>query len=688
MIYNYFTAFRTINRNKFNAIIKTLGIAISLITLLFITVFISHEISYDKHISNSETIYRVIRNWQQSKIYSPSTPSALLREMVAGFPEIETGSRLEPMFDETVICEGNIYQENNVIGVDPSFFNTFSLQLIEGNSITALVNPGSVAISVSKAHLYFGNANPIGKRIEFEGPEFNEDNKFFTITGVYPDYPKNTHFRPQLLLSLKSFNFDSRNEHQNHSIATYVKLKSGSKGSSIESKLPGFMKGFYGDEYYNFARSTYLLQPITDIHLNASVYPYGYETPSGNTNTIILFPLLGLFILIIASINYLNLTIAEGMKRVKSFWINKVSGAGRRYFVSLFSAESQIIIGFAILITVVLSPVLLPYFNIIMGRDLNIELLTSSNVLIIMTLIVLLLLLLNSVVPAFVFSKKRAIDYFSGKFSFNGSKNSFHSVSQTIQFSICIFLIIGSIVIYRQLTYINSKTNESMSIENVLVINNARYLLTSRKAFKQKLLDIPAVKSVSICSEIPGNGRFSNWGYPIDKALEQAHVTVFECDYDYFKTLDIAMVEGRFFDPGFPTDENAVVLNQAAIKRLGWEENPIGKRYRIGKEFHVIGVANDIHYESLQNQIDPLAFIPNRNETSSSRIIIKLTSKEISESIKQINLIWKEFVPHRDMQFEFLNQEYDQWYKTERRTSALSIILSLLAIPDFPGMKK
>jgi putative ABC transport system permease protein len=235
-------------------------------------------------------------------------------------------------------------------------------------------------------------------------------------------------------------------------------------------------------------------------------------------------------------------------------------------------------------------------------------------------------------------------------------------------------------MVYKQLVFMHNKTNDKMTIDNVLVINNCRFLEQSRKAFKQKLKSIPGVKSASLCSEIPGKGQYSNWGYPIDQAIESAHVSVFHCDEEFFDVLSIDMKEGRFFSPEFSSDKEAIVLNKNAIKRLGWQDNPIGKRYYLGNEFHVIGVAPDIHFESLQYAIEPLAFIPNRNESSATKLIVKIDRTNMTETIYKIEDLWNEFVPDRIMQYGFINKEFEQWYKSERRISVLAIILSVIAI--------
>jgi len=671
---------RKIQRNLLNSVVKLLGISIGLVTFFFITIFVFQEASYDKHIPGSENIYRLVRNWQGSGDYSPSTPSSLLNELKVTFPEITAGTRLHCLPDKVVTCKEKIYHENEIFGVDSTFLKTFNLTLTEGNVKTALDKPGTVIISRSISAKYFGEENPVGKTLEFEGNEFDNKNKTATVTGVFPDYPANTHFRPDFLLSLKSFEIYLRDEHANHSLITYIRLQNGTDCHSLESKFPDFFKAFYGNDYYEFAKSTYLLQPVTKIHLDTWVYPYGYETDPGDSKTLIFFPLLGLLILIIASINYLNLTIAEAYQNLSIFGINKILGATRNYFFKTFLTESVAIVGSAFALAIILSTLLLPSFGKIMERELSINLFQTSYFTLLCGILILILVLLFTLVPTLIFSRQKIWNYTSSLKKIPMRGNPLQQVSQVLQFAICIIFIIGSVVTWKQLNFIHRETNSGMKTDQVLVIQNARYLDIQRETFKQELEKLPFVKSVSLCNAVPGFPDISNWGLPIDKAIENVHVSVFECDPDYLKTLHIEMAEGRFFNPEIQSDQEAIVLNETAIRKLGWQDAPIGKRYRVGKNFTVIGVAKDVHFEALQYEIFPQAYIPNRHKTSASKLIVKLAGANTDQSIRQIESVWSTFVPQREMYYTFMDKTFDSWYKTEQKTSKLAILLSLIAI--------
>lgn len=671
---------RKIQRNRLNSLVKLVGISIGLMTFFFTTIFVFQEAGYDKHIPGSENIYRLVRNWQGSGDYSPSTPSSLLNELKVAFPEIAAGTRLHFLPNKVVIYEEEIYHEDQVFGVDSTFLKTFNLPLIEGNVKTALEKPGTVIISHSASTKFFGDENPLGKTLEFEGNEFDNKNKTMTITGVFPDYPANTHFRPDFLLSLKSFGIYLRTEHANHSLMTYVRLQDGTDCQLIESKFPGFFKAFYGKDYFEFAKSTYLLQPITKIHLDTWVYPYGYETDPGDSKTLIFFPLLGLLILTIASINYLNLTIAEAYQNISNISIHKILGANGNYFFKVFLTDSVIFGGLALVLSILFGALLLPSFGKIMGRELGINLLQISHLRLFFALLILFLVSIFTLIPTLIFSRLNNWNFTSSSKKIPIGKNLFQQVSQVLQFAICIIFIIGSVVIWKQLNFIHQETNSKMKTDKVLVIQNARYLDSQRETFKQELEKLSIVKSVSLCNAVPGFPGISNWGLPIDKATENVHVSVFECDPDYLNTLHIEMAEGRFFNHEIQSDQEAIVLNETAVKKLGWENAPIGKRYRVGKDFTVIGVAKDVHFEALQYEIFPQAYIPNRHKTSSSKIIVKLAGANTDHSILEIKSVWSAIVPQREMYYSFMDKTFDSWYKTEQKTSKLAILLSLIAI--------
>ena len=670
---------RGIGRNRFNSVVKVLGISLAIIPAILIWSFVTHEISYDRNFPGYENIFRVIRNWQEDKKYGTYTSVPFFPALQQNFPEIETGTRIWPLYGQDAILGDKIYNEEVMLAADSSFFSTFRMDLLAGDKMSALHNPGCLIISKSAAANIFANDDPVGKTIEFEGNRFSDSNRLFTVKGVYEDFPSNSHFQGNFILSLQSF-ISSRNSNvTNHMLMTYIRLKSPQNEKIIEEKLPKFMESFYGEQYYDYARSTYLLQPITDIHLNTTVNYNPYETAKGSSSSIYIFPSLVFLIILISCFNFVNLTVSEGASRHRTFGINKIWGAGKTYFFRTYILESLILTIIALIVAIFFLDLITPLFAGFVERDLDLEFYMNPYWLGATLIFALLVGILNGIYPAILYSSKRVYDYLKVKVDPSVKQYYIQRIFQISQFAICIFLIFGSFVIFRQLMYIKETTNKSLDSENVLVIKNADKLGLKQEVFKEELKKLSGVKNVSLCGEIPGVSGYSHWGLPVDSAAFNTHIAVFNCDYDYLSTLDMQIVQGRFFDPEFSTDNKAVVLNETAVKTLGWQADPLGKRYRLNDTFSVIGVVKDIHFESFHHEIIPQGFFlepPNY----AGFLLLKINSDQVLLIMQNIKRLWAEMVPDREIRYNFLNEDFDSWYKNERKTGQLAVLLTLLAL--------
>jgi putative ABC transport system permease protein len=286
---------------------------------------------------------------------------------------------------------------------------------------------------------------------------------------------------------------------------------------------------------------------------------------------------------------------------------------------------------------------------------------------------------LNGIYPARLFSSKRMINYLKDKADPSVKQYYIQRIFQISQFAICIFLIFGSFVVFKQLRYIDKTTNQSLSSEAVLIIKNADKLGEKQEVFKTELKRINGILNVSVCDEVPGLADYSHWGLPVDSAAFDTHLAVFYCDYDYLSTLNMQIVKGRFFDPGFSTDYNAVVMNETAIRTLGWGSDPLGKRYRLVDTFKVIGVVRDIHFESFHYGIIPQGFFLEPPNTG-SRVLIKMRSDKVPEALQSVRQLWAEMVPDREIRYNFLNEDFDSWYRNERKTGQIAVVLTFIAV--------
>ena len=670
---------RGINRNRFNSLVKVLGMVLAIIPAMLILAFIHHERSYDRNYPGYERIFRIIRNWQEDKKYEVYTSVPFLPALLLNFPEIETGTRIWPLYGQDAIVGSRIYNQDVMLAVDTSFFSTFGLDLIAGDKKSALHNPGSLIISKSLALNIFGKDDPIGKIIEFEGNRFSERNKLFTVKGVYNDFPSNSHFQGDLIVSLQSFVTSRNSSPLNHMLMTYVRLKNPENEKTVEEKLPKFMESFYGKDYYDYARSTYLLQPVNDIHLNTNVDYNEYETPKGSYSSTFIFPSLVLLIILISCLNFINLTVSEGVSRHREFAINKIWGAGKSYFFRTYIFESLLLTLFALIVALFILDLISPLFNNFVQRDIDLKLYRNPFWMGATLILALSIGVLNGIYPARLFSSKRMINYLKDKADPSVKQYYIQRIFQISQFAICIFLIFGSIVVFKQLRYIDKTTNQSLNSDAVLIIKNADKLGLKQEVFKTELKRINGILSVSICDEIPGLANYSLWGHPVDSAAFDTHLAVFYCDYDYLSTLNMQIVKGRFFDLGFSTDYKSVVLNETAVKTLGWEIDPLGKRYRLVDTFNVIGVVKDIYFESFHYGIKPQGFFLEPPNTG-SHVLVKMRSEMVPDALYNVKKLWAEMVPDREIRSNFLNEDFDSWYKNERKTGQVALILTFIAI--------
>jgi putative ABC transport system permease protein len=670
---------RAIYRKKFNSLVKIVGITLAIIPAMLIWSFVQQERSYDRNFPGYEKIFRIIRNWQEDKKFGVYTSVPFFPALLQNFPEIETGTRIWPLYGQDAIVCGTIYNKDVMLAADSSFFPTFRMELVAGDKSTALHNPGSVIISKSIAANLFGKEDPVGKVIEFEGSRFSEQNRLFSVQGVYEDFPTNSHFKCNFILSLQSFITYRNSNPTNHMLMTYIRLKNPYNEKTVEEKLPKFMESFYGKQYYDYARSTYLLQPLTDIHLNTNVNYNEYETTKGSYSSIYIFPSLVLLIIIVSCLNFINLTVSEGVSRHKAFGINKIWGAGKYFYFRTYIIESLILTFVALIVALFFLDLISPIFNDFVERDLDLKFYNNPYWMGATLIFALLIGIINGIYPANLYSSKKMVDYLKEKADPSVKQYYIQRVFQISQFAICIFLIFGSFVVFRQLRYINTTINQSLKSNQVLVIKNADKLGPKQEVFKSELKKTNGIRNVSVCREVPGVADYSHWGLPVDSAAFNTHVAVFYCDYDYLSTLDMQIVKGRFFDPEFSTDNNAVVLNETAVKTLGWEDGPLGKRYRLDDTFRVIGVVKDIHFTSFHHEIIPQGFFP-VSPNNVRRILVKIESGMVPEALQNIRQLWTKLVSDRDIHYNFLDEDFNSWYKNERKTGQLAIVLTIIAI--------
>lgn len=660
MIKNYFKiAFRSLIYNKVYSFINILGLTLGMTCAVLIILWIQDELSYDSFHADAEQIYQVLRTDTsetgvsiERHLASPVGPA-----LVEKFPEVTQQVRLINSSQETVFeykgqqttVKRRLFTENN-------FFQIFSFPLVHGNPENVLQDPGSLVISESVAKNIFKDENPIGKSLRLNY------NKSFKITGVMEDVPANSHLQFDFIIPLNYIPFfkDSQNRWHNYWLSTYVRLDEKANVQALEPKL--VLEGTQS-----------ILQPLREIYL------YADQGQGAKIQNIYIFGFVAFFILLIACINFMNLSTARSMRRAKEVGLRKVVGAYRFQLVFQFLGESLIVSSVSLVLAAGLIELILPSFNQLADKHLNISLLNLNYILLILGVMVLTGLLAGSY-PAFVLSAFRPIKVLKGNFQTSKQGMQLRRGLVVTQFSLSVILIICTIVVFSQLHYMQNK-KLGFNRENVLKLPIRQDLASVHyKSLKQKLLSNPQIAQVSAATNSLA-GIFSSttdvqWpGKPKDFAL---WITIQQADFNFLETFQIPLKEGRHFSSKLSTDSTNYIINEKAAELMGLED-PLGQTLSFwGNSGKIIGVAENFHFKSLYHSIDPLIFVIDPGEASD--IYIRLQSDNIRETMAFIEKTWNTYNTQYPFEFTFVNQEFDRLYKKEEHLSQIFTYFALLAI--------
>jgi len=688
MIKNYFKiAIRNIIKHKSFSFINILGLAIGIACSILILLFVTNELSYDKFHEKADRIYRIAvrASIGDTKINQTYSSSITFQKLLEDFPEIENGIKFLRLGRVPVILDKKTFYESRFYAVDSTFYDVFTIPLIQGNPKTVLSNPNTMVVSKNTAIKYFGNTDAVGKVLIADfGPEGSID---FKITGVSENVPDNSHFHYDLLVSSASFpTYINDPGWSSNNFISYVVLKKGTSKEGVEEKLKEFTRKYMGGERFdkwvaqgNFWE--YYLQPVTKIHLNSDLN--GEFEANGNETYVYIFSVISIIILLIACINFMNLSIAKSSLRAKEVGLRKVVGSSRNKLMRQFLSESVLLSYISLALGIVIVEILLPLYRNLIGRQLEIH--YFDNFVVIPSLLAfgLIVGIISGSYPAFFLSSFKPITVFKGNLGSSKGSSWLKNVLVVFQFTISIFLIIGTLVVYQQLKFFQ---NQKLGFEKdqVLVVSNPGSLGNNIIPFKEALRKFSSVMDVSGSNTLPGKG-FSNIGFGAEAVDQSFTLNLCVCDYDFLKTLKLKLAQGRFFSRDFVSDSNAAVLNEKAVELLGWN-NPIGKRINNWAQnrgnFVVIGVIKDYHYESLHHKIRPMAlFLSGGYYTNVERCIsVRLNSENISGTIKYIENTWNNFAQNMPFEYSFLDEDFDNLYINEKQTRKLFTIFSCLAI--------
>ncbi|HEX5152495.1 MAG TPA: ABC transporter permease [Parafilimonas sp.] len=696
MFKNYLRiATRHLLKQKMYAAVKIGGFALSIAACLLIALYIKDELSYDKNWAYADRIYRITGEYNNNgKIETGNDwPAPMAKVLREDFPEVEKSGRLmdAPLFygaGSNQVRRSDVQQntfEQGFSYIDQDMIDMLQLPMVYGDRARALSEPNTMIISKTKADKYFPQQNPVGKVMIL-----NNDTKTpYKIGGVMQDFPTTSHLHYDFLLTMTGHQLwdNEQTTWMASNYPTFVLLKPGADPMLFQSKLKLILTKYYAPvlkengvkEADDFAKNLKLFaQPIKDVHLYSADIDDRLE--KGDIRFIWLFGAIAVFILVIACINFINLSTAKSANRAKEVGLRKVVGSYRGNLINQFLTESLLYSVLSFVLGLLVAVLLLPYFNTLAAKHLSIPW-TAWWLLPLMVVSAVVIGVIAGLYPSFYLSSFKPINVLKGQVS-RGSKNAVLRNGLVIfQFTTSIILIIGTLVIYNQTQYILNK-KIGFDKDQVLLLQGTNTLENKIQAFKEELLKSSQIKSISVSDYLPiaGTKRDGNTFYREGKSKEDIGVfsQKWQVDYDYLKTMGMHMIEGRYFSKDMASDSAATVINKAMAEKLGLK-NPIGQRIENGwQKFTVIGVMEDFNFESMKQNVNPLCLV--LNNYYSSIMAVKINAADTKDVISYITSMWKSFSPNQPIRYTFLDESFANMYADVQRTGRIFTSFAVLAI--------
>jgi putative ABC transport system permease protein len=638
---------------------------------LLIFLWIQDELSFDRFHEKSDRIYRVYSESQYDGNIKQraKTPAPLASALVNDFPEILDAVTMDK--NVYFVRYGNKRFHEHVFFSDPEFLDIFTLPFIKGDSKTALKEPYTILISENASEKYFGEDDPLGKTLMLN------KRYAFKITGVFKDIPKNSHLRFDFLASIISYKSRYMDQWGISNFYTYVLTSENFALERFQDLIPDFVEKYRGSETRYVYKLEYRLQPITSIHLHSHIE--GEIAPNGNIDNIFVFSAIGFFILLMACFNYINLSTARYTTRAKEVGIRKVVGAHRIQIIKQFLGESLYTSFFGLVVAVLAAHLILPLFNSLAGKELSIDYLRNHELLLLMISIVVAVGAASGSYPALLYSTFQPAGVLKGTERVRMKGHFLRKILIVAQFVISIVLVIGTLTIHDQLTYVR---NKNLGFNKDHVVNIPLYDEDSMKKIdiiKNELLQNSSILSVSATGYRPG-GIVFNQNYWREEASRNEHPMIqwISVDPDFLKTYEIELLAGRNFSSQFPTDiEHGYILNESAVKEMGWE-SPLGKQFQIIKKGTVIGIIKDFHFKSLHQKLEPMVLC--MSPEYFEYLAVRISPENISHTLNFLQKKWQDLVPNQVFQFSFLDEDYDNLYRAEIKLSKIFGYIALFAI--------
>lgn len=693
MFKNYFKiALRSLWRNKAFSAINILGLAVGIATCLIIMLYVYNELSYDRYNEKADRMYRICfqGNVQGEVMKESSVMPPVAEALKSDYPEVEASTRIRHYGTPKLLYNNKVFRDDTFGFVDANFFQVFTLPLIEGNAATALLQPNCIVITKAVAKKYFGNENPIGKVISFKDGK----NAPCKVTGIIDEVPSNSHFRFDIFASMESLPESKDPSCMTSNFVTYLVLAKGYDYKKFEKKLPQLVEKYMGPQMLQAMGVTlsdfrkkgndisFFLQPLTDIHLHSDFT--GDSSSPGDVRYVYIFSAIALFMLIIACINFMNLSTAGAAKRSREVGIRKVLGSLRLQLVRQFLLESILITAIALLLALGFIQLALPVFNELSNQQLTFSLSKHPFMLPGLILFIVVVGTLAGSYPAFYLSSFKPVAVLKGKFVSGKGSVSFRSGLVVFQFLISIILIVSTIVVYNQLSYIQHK-DLGYNKDQVLIVPDTWVLGKNQQVFRDQLANDPRVTSVTTSRYVPAGASDNNNFFitPPDNPTQMIKTLRYDIDEQYFSTLGIKLEAGRNFSKAFGTDSSAVIINETAANVLGWKDKSIGHYIshsdNQGKKevYQIVGIVKDFHFRSLHQRITPLVMAYRPNQET---LIAKLNTKDVKALIATLKQRWTAYGAEDPLSYSFLDERFNNTYRIEQNTGTILAIFAGLTI--------
>lgn len=704
MLSNYLkVALRSIFRNKLTAFINIVGLALAMTSAVLIYLFVTDEVSFDKYHTHADRIYRATRIFYDkegvARLHLSSVAPPFGPLLKNDFGEIEVMARtLQSSGVIGVEENGELksFTENDIFLAEPNLFTIFDIKLKSGDPVKDFQRPFTIMLSEKAAKRYFNDTNVIGKRLRYNNTSDLE------ITGVFEDFPAQTHWHPDFLISFVTLEDDNiygrtglETNWGNNSFSTYLLLSEGTDPKKLATQFPAFIDKHYGayakanfGVAANFvaSKTTELtLQKVTDVHLHSHLDDE--IEVNGNINNVYMMSVIGIFIVLIACFNFINLSTARATKRAKEVGLRKVVGAFKNQLIFQYLSESVLIALFSLLLALLMAFAAVEWLNEFTGKSLVLDLVNNWTLSLGLIAFAVLVGLLAGFYPAFVVSGFKPALVLKGQQGSVKGKGGIRKALVVAQFSISTVLMIATVITFQQLSYLNTR---DLGYDRNQVVTLTYYGLLARQydAFYNEMLSASSIKNVGRSSRIPTGRLLDSQGSAfvmkgdslMDTGVNLKYVAV---DEEFFNTYGVEVVAGRNFAKGNISDDSlSFVINEAAVKAIGWKTNEEG----IGKDFSyggtkgkLIGVVNDFHFESLHQEVTPMIFVP-IEQAGANYVAVKISGTEMQQGLAHLEKLWKSMLPGRPFEYQFMDDRYARLYEAEQKEGKLFTIFSGLAI--------